>query len=420
MAAVDRAANAYRDLRDLLRSVGATATARVLLATALFADAIAEFVHARDSLSRAATIGPGAQVADVAPLDYRVVLIIVALALLIALPPLFIPRPLTAAIATTLANLAGLAFFHTVPVAGIAAQLLVHYRLGRAGRPLPGLLLAVPWLPLAFVDTSDVGFRVHAVLLAGLAPAVALAGHARWADALARERLSTEQAFAGSQLENLARGERARIARELHDVVAHHISMISVQAETARLTTPGLPEEGAKRFLALGDAARAALTEMRRLLGVLREDAEPADGAGQARVERRPQPDLSLDHLVELLDQAREAGGGMVRLIVRGAPAGLDPSRELAAYRIIQESLTNARRHAPGAAVDVELCRTDRELVVRVRDNGPGSADVATGGHGLLGMRERAAAAGARLSIGSPASGGFVIEAAFPFSEEEP
>ena len=432
MAVVERAAKAYREVRELLRTAGTTVgttagtrwpsakpAALVLFSAILFADAIAEFVHARDSISSVVTVQAGARVADVAPLDYRVALIIVALALLIALPPLFVPRPLTAAVATTSANLAGLVLFHTVPVAGIVAQILVHYRLGRAGRPLPALLLAALWLPLAFADSSDVGFRVHAVLLTGLAPMAALAGHARWAGRLAQARLSTEQAFAGSQLENLARGERARIARELHDVVAHHISMISVQAETARLTTPGLPEEGAKSFLALGDAARAALTEMRRLLGVLRSDAEPADGAAEARVERRPQPGLSLDHLVELLDQARETGGGMVRLIVRGAPAGLDPSRELAAYRIIQESLTNARRHAPGAAVDVELCRTERELMVRVRDNGPGSADVATGGHGLLGMRERAAAAGGRLSIGSPAGGGFVVEAVFPFSEEE-
>jgi signal transduction histidine kinase len=98
-------------------------------------------------------------------------------------------------------------------------------------------------------------------------------------------RDANERVMASTLLEHAARGERARIARELHDVVAHHLSMISVQAETARLTTPGMPAEGAKRLTAIGDTARTALTEMRRLLGVLREDAGPAP-----EPQRRPQP----------------------------------------------------------------------------------------------------------------------------------
>src|ERR1700731_3972319 len=102
--------------------------------------------------------------------------------------------------------------------------------------------------------------------------------------------------LADTLTENLARGERARIARELHDVVAHHISMIAVQSETARLTTPGMPAAGAQRLSAIGDTARSALTEMRRLLGVLREDADV--GAPDLR----PQP--GLPQLNELLDEA--------------------------------------------------------------------------------------------------------------------
>jgi signal transduction histidine kinase len=237
--------------------------------------------------------------------------------------------------------------------------------------------------------------------------------------------------------DHLARGERARIARELHDVVAHHISVIAVQAETARLTTPGLPDAGAQRFAAIGDTARAGLTEMRRLLGVLREDAQttadqatadqdppaaeadaparagsaPGPAISSPVADRYPQPGLA--QLGDLIDEAREASGSVVRLIVSGLVTRLDPGVELAAYRIVQEALTNARRHAPGAAVDVEL-RYDSDLLrLRIRDNGPGPAARRTG-HGLLGMRERAAAAGGSLRTSDAPGGGFRIEAQLP------
>ncbi|MER7188391.1 sensor histidine kinase [Streptomyces hyaluromycini] len=211
-----------------------------------------------------------------------------------------------------------------------------------------------------------------------------------------------------TEWENAARGERARIVRELHDVVGHHLSMIAVQAETARVATPGMPAQGAERLLGIGDTARAALTEMRRLLGVLRADTGPETGG-----ERGPQPDLR--HLNDLLDEARSAAGGSVRLVLSGFPRALDPGVELAVYRIVQESLTNARKHAPGAAVDVELHYADDRLHLRVRDNGPGPD---TGqhpyGHGLLGMRERAAAVAGDVRTGSADVGGFLVAARFP------
>ena len=169
--------------------------------------------------------------------------------------------------------------------------------------------------------------------------------------------------MAGTLADHMARGERARIARELHDVVAHYISMIAVQAETARQTTPGLSAAGAQRLAEIAGTARAGLTEMRRLLGVLREDV-----GGTAA--RHPQP--GLPQLAELIDAARETSGAGARLIVSGPVAAFDPGVELAAYRIVQEALTNARRHAPGAAVDVELRYGDGTLLLQVRDNGPG------------------------------------------------
>ncbi|MEV3924672.1 sensor histidine kinase [Actinomadura coerulea] len=324
------------------------------------------------------------------------------------------------------------------PVAGgclaAAAAAEAVYRTHGSGVVL-ALALAVDvcaTLPLAAV--RDRGAAAAAVITAAAAaacvlhrgPAVAaLAALAAVWTVLARRRVlrrraeaaardASRRAFETTLLEHTARGERARIARELHDVVAHHISMISVQAETARLAVPGMPEEGARRLLAIGDTARTALTEMRRLLGVLREDAG-------AEPTRRPQP--GLQELLDLVDQTRETGAAGVRLIVGGHVAALDPGLELAAYRIVQEALTNARRHAPGAAVDVELDYAPDALRVSVRDNGPGPGPgggpgAGPAGHGLLGMRERAAAVGGDLRTGPGPAGGFLVEATLPVGEE--
>jgi signal transduction histidine kinase len=347
---------------------------------------------------------------------------------LISLPttvPLAFLRPAAAAVTVTVACVLSLALFGTLTVAGAAAQLIVLYRLGSSaskygdskhgGAQLLAVVLTAPFLVLALAglpgyETPET--RVLTVLLASLAPAAALAGVAWQARREALVQDAARQVIAGDLLEHTARGERARIARELHDVVAHHISMVAVQAETARLTTPGMPAAGAQRLLAIGDTARAALTEMRRLLGVLREDARAAI-PGPPGADRQPQPGLR--QLTELLDEARDASGTGTRLILRGSPATLDPGVELAAYRIVQEALTNARRHAPGAAVDVELDYADDALRLRIRDNGPGPPPTPpAGGHGLLGMRERAAAVGGQLSIGPAAGGGFFVVASLP------
>ena len=349
-------------------------------------------------------------------------MVIYALALAATLLPTFLP-PATAAVSVCVANALSLGLFHTVTVAGGCALIIVAYRLGMTGsrRLAPGL--GVPFLVFALAGTnparSEAG--VVAVLSASLAPAAALAGLARRARSETAAHNAAREVIASTLLEHTARGERARIARELHDVVAHHISMIAVQAETARLATPGMPDTGARRLLEIGDTARAALTEMRRLLGVLREDArDPGPERRQADnpvADRRPQP--GLQQVNELLDEARSAAGTGVRLIISGSPATLDPGVELAAYRIIQEALTNARRHAPGAAVDVELHYEPDTLRLRVRDNGPGASAVApVAGHGLLGMRERAGAVGGRLRTGTADLGGYLVEATLPARAE--
>jgi signal transduction histidine kinase len=408
----------------------APAVAGALLALAAMTEAIARGAGA--GMSVAGLIGMG------------------ALAVSTTVPLAFL-GPVSAAVAICAASTLSLTAFGTLTVAGLAAMLIVLYRLGRNGvsrtdrsravsswDPVRFLApaLALPFLVLALAGTGHAASeeRVLIVLLACLAPAAALAGIAQQARSEALVHSAARQAVAGTLLEHTARGERARIARELHDVVAHHISMIAVQAETARLATPGMPAAGAQRLLQIGDTARAGLTEMRRLLGVLREDAQASTadqpdadhgGVDQSGADRHPQPDLR--QLNELVDEARNASGTATRLIVSGPPSTLDPGVELAAYRIVQEALTNARRHAPGAAVDVELRYTSDALRLRIRDNGPGPplASALTpvlareaGGHGLAGMRERAAAAGGDLQTGAAPGGGFLIEATLPAKAE--
>ena len=325
-------------------------------------------------------------------------------------------QPRTAAVIIAIANLLPLGLAHVWTLAGLAALVIMLYRLGYLGARALSVCVAVAIMALALAAGSST--RQVLIVLAVAAPLAGWAGYARRVGADSAARTAQHEFLAGSLLEHTARGERARISRELHDVVAHHISMIAVQAETARLTTQGMPPAGAQRLLAIGDTARSALTEMRRLLGVLRDDvvAELA--------QRRPQP--GLDQLNDLLDEARNASGAGARLIVSGWPTPLDPGVELAAYRIVQEALTNARRHAPGAAVDVELRYTDERLYVRIRDNGPGPQPASSpdgvalvGSHGLLGMRERAAAVGGALHIGPAPGGGFLVEAALPAKAEQ-
>ncbi len=398
------------------------ALAGILLALLALAEVITRLTVAPESIRplvvhnsvRQSTVAGGgthiAQTAITGISTPQAAFVLILLCLAATLPLAFL-RPAAAAVAISVASVASLTLFQVLTVAGLAAQLIVLYRAGRSGARVLAVVLAAAFLVLALARPVHSETAVLAVLLGSLAPAAALAGIARRAHTDARVHSTARQAIAGTLLEHTARGERARIARELHDVVAHHISMVVVQAETARLTTPGMPAAGAQRLSAIGDTARDALTEMRRLLGVLREDAQ-TDAAS-----RQPQPGLR--QLNELLDEARDASGTGTRLILRGTPTALDPGVELAAYRIVQEALTNARRHAPGAAVDVELHYADDALRLVIRDNGPGPpAGPPPAGHGLLGMRERAAAVGGELRTGAAASGGFLVRASLPTKGE--
>ena len=201
--------------------------------------------------------------------------------------------------------------------------------------------------------------------------------------------------------------ERTRIARELHDIVAHHLSVIAVESEAARLTSPELSENAGGRLESIASTAREALTETRRLLGVLRED-----NGGKA--DRSPQPGLG--ELDDLIDKA-QATGTPIRLVRVGKIARLSPGIDLAAYRIVQEALTNARRHAAGADVEVELSYGDDALRLRIRDHGQAVPGEIVAGHGLLGMRERAMLAGGTFSSGPAEGGGFEVDVTLPTVE---
>lgn len=301
----------------------------------------------------------------------------------------------------------------TLTVSAVAASLWVLYLVATHHPRWVWAPFFLPFLANAlFPIGHDRGPLPDLVLLLLAAGALVLGDAGRQRSQVVAERDASQAAMAASLRERAAMEERARIAREMHDVVAHNLSVITVQAETARLTTDGLPEEGRARIEAIGNTARDALAEMRQLLGVLRMDAG-------GDVERAPQP--GLDDVGGLVDQARQAETS-VRLTISGGARPLPPSVDLAAYRIVQEALTNARRHAPAAHVDVRLHYGRDTLHVHVRDDGPGppSSETVGGGQGLLGMRERAAAVGGTVRTGQADGRGFAVAADLPIPEPLP
>jgi signal transduction histidine kinase len=199
--------------------------------------------------------------------------------------------------------------------------------------------------------------------------------------------------------------ERARIARELHDVIAHNVSMIVVQAGAERRVLDGANASTREVLRTIEQIGRGALTEMRRLLGMLRGDAdEPLT----------PQP--GLDDVSTLVTQVREAGLP-VELRIDGERRELPVGIELSAYRIVQEALTNALKHAGEARAAVHIHYGVDSLELEIVDDGPGGGGrAASGGHGLVGMRERVALYGGRFDASRNPGGGFVVRAQLPIA----
>jgi signal transduction histidine kinase len=276
----------------------------------------------------------------------------------------------------------------------------------RHGRPLIWWTWAFGLLPLWLWlggHTADTGRAAATVAFTAAAVAVDSLSSRRHA-----QRDLAEQAEL-TELEQARRAvltERTRIARELHDVVAHHMSLIAVRAETAPYRLSEIEEPVRAEFHALSGAAREALTDMRRLLGVLRDDGP----AGRA-----PQPQLP--DLRALVASARLAGLAVDLSLPRDL-SRIPASVGVCAYRIVQESLSNASRHAPGAAVTVGVDRDEAAIWLRVA-NGPAQtrrrADDGHGpGQGLVGMHERVTLLGGHLSAGPEPGGGFVVAARLP------
>jgi signal transduction histidine kinase len=222
--------------------------------------------------------------------------------------------------------------------------------------------------------------------------------------------------------------ERTRIARELHDVVAHHVSLMAVQSEAAAALLPGRPAEAGKAVDIIGQTAREALTELRRLLGVLRG---PADVNGRAATSPAP----SISELGEVLGQVRQAGVA-VNLRVEGCPGKLPPGVDLTAYRIVQEALTNTVKHSGAGEAAVTVSYEPGYVTVSVTDTGSGAAaatlgnqarpgragssdgggarPAVSGGFGLAGIAERVASCGGSLTVGPGDAGGFAVTARLP------
>ncbi|MFJ8860770.1 sensor histidine kinase [Streptomyces sp. NPDC102451] len=286
-------------------------------------------------------------------------------------------------------------------------------------------------LPLSVVLVGTSGNSVTPIVpneyiaLLILGPmAVAAVGLRTWKQRTGegRSRLSALEREQAEALRRAIEHERARIARELHDVVTHNVSVMIIQAGAARKIMATSPEQAGEALLAVEAGGRAAMTELRHVMGLLTMGGEgegggqgaegDADMAGPA-VELAPQP--GLDQLETLVGRVRDTGVP-VELTVTGPPGALPPGVELAAYRVVQEALTNTVKHASGATAAVTVEHGPDRLRVEVTDTGgrPGAGAAEGNGRGLIGLRERLAVYDGTLHTGRRLTGGYRVEALIP------
>ncbi|MEY2227211.1 MULTISPECIES: sensor histidine kinase [Streptomyces] len=311
--------------------------------------------------------------------------------------------------ATTVVFAAGL-------VAAYSAAMHSPHRISAVLSVLAGMVLTAAFPLIPKVDGGVVPVLV--LLPAGFAAH----GIHRW-----RERLRTLREGQHDQLRRAVEQERARIARELHDVVTHNVSMMTIQAGAARKVLDASPDQAREAMRAVEAAGRTAMSELRHVMGLLTmsDGGRDGDGGGDdgegasdpARdVVLAPQP--GLDRLEELAGRVRDSGVP-VDLAVHGSRPELAPGVDLAAYRVVQEGLTNAVRHAAGARVSVTVEYAPGELRVEVADTGGAPRTPATpgGGRGLVGLRERLAVYGGTLRAGDGPRGGYRLRAVIPVEE---
>jgi signal transduction histidine kinase len=261
------------------------------------------------------------------------------------------------------------------------------------------VLIALNVVPGA-LDRADI-VSVTALAAVALLLGMTVRSNRRYLESL-QERARRLEREREQQERLTAAAERTRIAREMHDIVAHGLSVVITLSQGAAANVANDPVESREAMQQVADAARHSLWEMRRLLDVLRDDASPA---------RRPQP--GLDGLEQLLEDVR-ATGLAVRLERTGEPDGMGPAVEATLFRIVQESLTNVVRHAKATAATVRIQYGERALVVQVDDDGRSLTGPPQEGNGLIGMRERATALGGTLTATRTPTGGLRIVAQLP------
>jgi signal transduction histidine kinase len=291
-------------------------------------------------------------------------------------------------------------------IAGLAAAFLLgNQRDANHGRIGLAIVLGASAIIVYNDPKHSAGELVFTPILFALGWLVGFALRERAAQAEAAEARASQ---AERERETAARiavaEERARIARELHDIVAHSVSVMVVQAEAAdEMLNRQAPERARPPVWKIQETGRAALTDMRRMLGLLRED--------DSRPALMPQPGIA--NLELLLAKVRESGLP-VELEVQGRPEPLPPGVDLSAYRIVQEALTNSLRYAGRAHARVVVRYGHGALELEVMDDGPGEAGDSNGGHGLIGMRERVALFGGELDAGPVPGRGFRVRARLP------
>jgi signal transduction histidine kinase len=339
-------------------------------------------------------------------------------------------RPFEAGTVALLVVAAGALAWRRRPPVGVLGvvfgAVLVYFVLGYAAGPI--------WLALiiAYFTAVVAGHRLAAAVVAvvgfGIFPwldyllrgqpgpsVVGLAGLAAWLLVLLgaaegirirRERTAEAARIREEEARRRAGEERLRIARELHDALGHHLSLISMQSSVALHLNTELPEQARSSLTAIKDASKEALAELRSVLDILRQEGEPAARS----------PTWTLARLDELVSQAA-AAGLVVRTETDGEVRRLPFAVDVAAFRIVQEALTNVSRHAGPATATVRTSYGDRELTVQVDDDGRGPAPhgaAAGSGKGIVGMRERVAALGGDLQAGPRPGGGFRVQARLP------
>jgi signal transduction histidine kinase len=331
-------------------------------------------------------------------------------------------------LAVTVAATVGHAFIIEGQVANeslgaLVALFTVAERYERRVAVTAALLTALSFAALMFSKAGSAQVALSGFLSTMLAIVIVLAlgdwsrTRSRYAAAV-EENARLLEAERDDRARRAVEDERERIARELHDIVTHHVSVIVIQAG-AGLTALDRRPEGARSALeAIDRTSREALTDMRRMLGMLGDTRDEVDPGSPGDIAREPQPGLG--RLGRLIEEVR-AAGLPVELSMEGVPRPLDAGVELAAYRIVQEALTNALKHARGARARVRLAYEPRAIDIEVTDEGgTGSRDTgegAGGGRGLIGMRERVALYGGDFDAAATPTG-FRVHARLPIQPE--